>query len=84
MNNEKNFFKSLITFVGVVTTLAAIAAAVCVLYKKYVESIAKFNENTADCTDDCAECENTCCVDEEAVEVTCDYADETAAEEVAE
>lgn len=87
MNNGKNFFKSLITFVGVVTTLAALAAAVCVLYKKYKESLAKFNETTAECTEDCTDCENTCGVTEETVEVTCDYAEETeeaATEEVAE
>ena len=84
MNNQKSFFKSLVTFVGVATILAAIAAAVCVLYKKYKESLAKFNEEAAECTEECAECENSCGVEEEAVEVTCDYAEEPATEEVAE
>ena len=79
----KNFFKSLITFVGVVTTLAAVFAAVCVLYKKYKESLAKFNDE-AECTEECCECECTCGVEEEAVEVTCDYAEEAPAEEIAE
>lgn len=84
MNNQKSFFKSLITFVGVVTILAAIAAAVCVLYKKYKESLAKFNEESAECGEECCECENSYGVEEEAVEVTCDYADEAETEEAGE
>ena len=81
MNNEKSFLKSLFTAVGVLTALAALAAALCVLYKKYKESIAKFNEETVECDEECAECENLCGVEETPVEVTCDYAEETAVEE---
>ena len=76
MENKKSFFKSFITFVGVVTTLAAVFAAVCVLYKKYKESLTKFNEEV-ECTEECCECGCNCGVEEEAVEVTCDYAEET-------
>ncbi len=81
MENERSFLKSLFTAVGVLTTLAALAAAACVLYKKYKESIAAFNAESVECEEECEECENFCGVEETPVEVSCDYAEETTAEE---
>lgn len=58
-NNNKSVLKTVLTIVGGVVVLAGVAAALCVLYKKYKASLAKFNEEECECDENCCCCEET-------------------------